>query len=294
MNDEETRIELSDGHISVVVDRAEVEEIGTVVLAPAYGLTADDMFLPACFLARNGLRVIRFDLRNHVGVSSGCIYDFRLSGVYEDLRAVVQWAGPVGLMAISLSGRPAIRLAAEVDLAWLLLVIPVVDVEYTLETVIELPVFKGYRGSAIQSLEVLGFEVGRQFLSDGEEIGFVTRDDAIRDFERVTAPSVVLYGRGDPWVRASDVCRMAEARRRRNRDLVLEQIPTTCHQINQNPVIANRFMAAATRHAVALAGGDPGALTIPTFAEVIESHQVLMDRRRRSDAAEPAGTAAGK
>jgi pimeloyl-ACP methyl ester carboxylesterase len=280
MNDERVTLEVPEGSITIVVDRTEVDEIGTVVLAPAYGLTAEDMFLPACYLARNGLRVVRFDMRNHVGESSGAMYDFRLSGACADLRAVSEWARPAGLMAVSLSGRPAMRVAADSELEWLLLVIPVVDVEYTLEAVTELPLFKGYKGSEVQSLEVLGHQVGRRFLEDCEEHEFVTTDDAVRDFERITVPSAVLYGLGDPWVRASDVAALLAARRRRRGELISEEVPTTCHQLNQNPVIAHRFMSAATRHAVALAGGDPGQVSIPTFAEVIAAHEAVLARGR--------------
>ena len=288
MDDLVTRIDGPHGSIAVVVDDPETEKIGSVVLAPAYGLTAENMFLPAYFLARNGFRVVRFDMRNHIGHSSGSMYEFHLSSVLEDLRVVTEWAGHAGLMAVSLSGRPAIRAAAERAPQWLVLVMPVVDVQYTIEVVTELPLFEMYHSDPIRpSLEVLGHEVGRQFIEDCERHAFVSAEDTARDFERVTAPSSVIYGRGDPWVRSSDVAKVASVRRRRKDDLRLQQVATSCHQIQRNPVIANRFMSTATRHAIALAGGDPKSVVIPSFAEVISRHQAVSVRRRgAADAAQ--------
>lgn len=273
MNDLRTRLHTRDGAISVIVDRPDLEEIGTAMLVPAYGLTAEDMFLPAHFMACNGIRVVRFDLRNHVGESSGEIYDFRLSSVVEDLRAVQGWAGRCGVVAVSLSARPAIRMARMSPPDWVLLVTPVIDVAFTLSEVVGLPLLGWELDAVPENLEVLGFRVGRGFIADCRENGFRDWRDAADDFEKITSPAVVIYGEGDPWVRAVDVIEVVRARAERGGTVRQKAVATSCHQLSQNPVIAQRFFAEATREAVELAGGDPSKVVIPRFTEVVAAYQ---------------------
>jgi Acyl transferase len=82
------------------------------------GMPLRQTLRPAAHLLVNGFTVIRFDPTNSVGLSDGDIADFTLTGLLDDLRLVASWAADafavsgIGVFAVSLSGRAALRAAA--------------------------------------------------------------------------------------------------------------------------------------------------------------------------------------
>lgn len=174
---------------------------------------------PAAHLVANGFTVIRFDPTNSAGVSDGNIADFTLTGLFDDLRLVALWAigvfavPAVGVFAISLSARAALRAAAAE--AGLLRIVGsvacVADVRATLGVVTDGrdPLKRWYAGE-LHDHESAGVVFGRLIRVRGLESlisdDWVSARSAAKDLAAAPATRFVnVHGVRDPVVATGEV-----------------------------------------------------------------------------------------
>lgn len=196
---------------------------------------------PAAHLVANGFTVVRFDPTNSAGVSDGNIADFTLTGLFDDLRRVASWAigafavPTIGIFAISLSARAALRAAAAEG--GLLRVVGsvacVADVRATLGAVTHGrdPLQRWHAGE-LPDLESTGVVFGRLIRVRGLESliydGWTAARSAAEDLAAASATRFVnVHGVRDPVAAAGHVVTAFAAAR----DSRVVLLPTAGHDL---------------------------------------------------------------
>ncbi|MDH5428097.1 MAG: methyltransferase domain-containing protein [Nitrospirota bacterium] len=225
-----------------------------VVLAPGYGETKRDYLTLAYYFACNGFHVIRYDHTNHVGESQGRHFDISLSSMKHDFQSVVEFAhqqwpqGPVIGVASSLSARVALKAEREEPaLALLVLLVGIVDVQQSVATVHQDNVFANYLTGQIQdSANILGFNVGRQFLCDAVTNGFATLDTTLNDVETLTTPVMYVSAGKDAWIEHQALATFKQAIDSRLSKWL--DVPEALHRLQENPKVARNTYRQIIQH----------------------------------------------
>ncbi|MBV8688027.1 MAG: alpha/beta fold hydrolase [Alphaproteobacteria bacterium] len=272
MNDEELTLTLGTDKLVVTIDRPAGEERGTVLIVPPFGMSAERLFSTAYLMTLNGLRVYRFDPRNHPGRSTGSIEAFRLSELAIDTAAVLDLCPGAVVLGISLSSRAVMRaLAGRDDWRAVVLITPVVDLQYTLREVMGVDLVRIVRsGEEFPDRNlVLGYEVDKVFVNDSIEHDLVEPADTVADLLRCRRPIVFIAGTDDPWVNMEDVRKVASQAARGGRSVEVIAIQAATHQLYRNPVLATAYFNCAVRQCLRATGADPDKIVEPSFAQII-------------------------
>lgn len=181
-----------------------------VILAPGYGRTKKDYIDLAYYFACNGCHVVRYDHSAHVGESEGGMVQTTLTGMDEDLLAIIEYVihrwptNPLILLASDVTGRVVLKHAAHhPSVRLLLLFAPVLDLQYTLMTVHKDDLIAAsLRGKHFGISNILGFNIDADaWITDaiqGQYADFTsTRDDLIG----IRVPVLVYSSELDPWMR---------------------------------------------------------------------------------------------
>lgn len=265
----------------------------TVIVSPGFGETQRDYVALAYWLCLNGFHVLRYDHTCHVGNSDGPMERTTLSGMQQDLRAVVDLAerllpaSPLAVIAHNLSGRVALKAAAsEPRIKLLVLLAGVVDVQATLQDVHHEDLIAGYHaGARLGHTNLLGFTVDAdRWLGDAISHGLAGFRETIENAELIQTPVIFLAAERDPWVRLNQLKEVQGALRSNLRHLLL--LVDTPNRLRDNPRTARvllcqivsccveRFYPLAPKGKVTAA--DPG---LPVRQEAIER---LRSRERHS------------
>jgi ubiquinone/menaquinone biosynthesis C-methylase UbiE/alpha-beta hydrolase superfamily lysophospholipase len=224
-----------------------------VIIAPGYGETKREHIELASYLACNGLHVLRYDHTNHTGESEGDILSCTLTSMKHDLTAAVDfatraWPGsPIGIIATSLVGRVALKLAAEDKrFNFLALVNGIVDLQATLLAVHQEDLILTFlQGSKRGVTNVLGYNVDLdRFLEDAVEGGYSDLQSTIHDAKKVEAALVLFTAENDSWVLLKSVEEVHQSFRSGSAQLF--RIPEALHRLQENP----RKARAVFRHLV--------------------------------------------
>ncbi|MGE3937160.1 MAG: methyltransferase domain-containing protein [Nitrospirales bacterium] len=218
-----------------------------VVIAPGYGETKRDYLTLAYYLASNGFRVVRYDHTNHVGASDGNHFNFTLSSMKTDFQEVIgfvkrQWPGcqVIGL-ASSMAARVAVKAEAEqASVDQLVLLVGIVNVRRTVAAVHLEDVFMNFlQGQDQKSANILGFNVGQQFLQDACQNRFVTLGDTLQDAQRLTTPVMMISAGNDSWVEKDDLKEFQFALGNHLHEKLV--MPNSLHRIQENPRLARQI-----------------------------------------------------
>jgi pimeloyl-ACP methyl ester carboxylesterase len=256
----------------VTVDHPAGEVAGTILIVPPFGMSAERLFATAYLMTMNGLKVYRFDPRNHPGRSTGSIEAFRLSELATDMGAVLDLCPGALVLGISLSSRAVMRaLAGRDDWRAAVLITPVVDLQYTLSEVMGVDLVGIVRSGEDYPERnlVLGYEVDKVFVNDGIEHSLVDPSDTVADVLRCRGPMVFIAGTDDPWVRMEDVRSVAAQAARAGQAIELITIQAATHQLYRNPVLATAYFNCAVSQCLRVIGRDPDTIIEPSFSQII-------------------------
>lgn len=213
-----------------------------VIISPGYGETKKEYLTLAYFLANNGFHVLRYDHSDHVGESDGDILQFTLTGMRQDLSAVLSYAertwprSRIALVSTSLAGRVALKQMANDRRASLLVLLTgVVDVQATLSAVHQEDYIGAYlRGIRRGTVNMLGFNISAEaWLEDAITQGFADLRSTIRDARQIRLPVVLFMAEHDLWVDTDSVRAVQAALGANLRRFYL--IPEALHRLNENP-----------------------------------------------------------
>lgn len=168
-----------------------------VVIAPGYGQAASDYTAFSYFLTHYGLRVLRYDHTNHVGMSEGELQHTTVRGMQTDLAKLLEFvhhtwpAAPVIVLATDVAARAAMKLATQVpSLALWLLVNPVIDIGALLLAVHGHDLVADYRYGVRRGItNVLGLNINLdQFVGDLVAGRFTDLTSSLEDIRLLRAP----------------------------------------------------------------------------------------------------------
>jgi pimeloyl-ACP methyl ester carboxylesterase len=284
MKDKVFRLGVAEGEIEVTVDAPVGPQVGRVVFLPPFGMSAERMFPAAYLLTINGFEVFRVDAREHSGEGSGTIETFKLSGLTDDLSAVLGVAADSIVVAVSLSARSVMRaLRGRRDVRAGVLLTPVVNVRSTLNEVFGYDLFRMfYDGKDVPRLvRVLGHDVETNFVLDCIKSGMVGVDDAVTDLADWSARLTFVAGDADPWVQIGEVREAAARSAARGLEVEVVSVEAASHQLYRNPVLAMMYLQTATRECLRIMGHDPNRAVCPPFSEIVAAVEGATKRERK-------------
>lgn len=172
-----------------------------IIIAPGYGQTAVDAMTLSYYLAHHGLRALRYDHTNHVGLSDGELRQTTLRSLHDDLLTVVEFArrtwptAPLIAMASDLTARVALKMAGQghpLDL--LLLINPVVDVQALLTAISRHDLVADHRKGVQRGIaNLLGLNVNLDHFIDDIEVGrFTDLASTMADLRLLHTPAAIL------------------------------------------------------------------------------------------------------
>ncbi|MDE3019533.1 MAG: alpha/beta fold hydrolase, partial [Nitrospirota bacterium] len=214
----------------------------TVIISPGYGETKKEQIALAYYFAANGFRVLRYDYTNHVGESEGDIQQSTLSGMKQDLTAMLDFAertwpaSPVTVVASSLAGRVALKaVAGDRRVSLLVLLNAVVDVRATLVAVHQEDHMGMYlNGAARGMMNVLGFNINADhWLEDAIAEGYADLHTTVKDAEQIRTPVVIFAAENDAWISKDSLRTVHAALCSTVKPLYF--IPEALHSLHENP-----------------------------------------------------------
>ncbi len=263
--------------VAVIIDEpTNGPAIADVILAPAFGSTAQSMFPFAYCYARNGFRVIRLDFRQHVGRSVGEIQDAQLSLQVADLKAVMAEFPAAIIVAVSLANRPVIRALAEMNrhseniFPGAVLMTPVIDLGSTLEAVMGVNYVYVPDEELPSTVEVIGYTVKGTFVADARRHELLLLQETESDLQKIASPLSFIAGDEDPWVEHHEVERVVRQRLTTGAPTYLTSIPAGSHRLNRSPSMAARYIESSVQECLRLAH-NPAEAFVPSFDETMRA-----------------------
>jgi len=195
------------GQTIVIIDdhlgRPVAPDTPVLIIAPGYGQTSRDYAGLAYFLLSHGLRVLRYDHSNHLGLSDGELQNTTLRGMQADLAKVVEFvhhtwpSARVVVLASDLSARAALKMTVQTHpLDLLMLLNPVVDVGTALMTVHGHDLIADYRYGLRRGItNLLGLNVNLdQFVADSIAGRMTDLGSTLEDIRLLHSPLAIVTG----------------------------------------------------------------------------------------------------
>ena len=244
-----------------------------VVILPAFGKRAEDLFLLSHYLRRNGFHVLRFDPRNHAGRGTGQIVDFRLSALERDLTQLLRARParrPLILLGVSLSAPVAWKYAASAGgVAGVATLVGVVDVPGSVEraTGASVEAYRRPGAMAARYQEPLGRRVlAGQFVRDMDVSGYGHFEATCADALAVEGPVHLVAAGRDQYVDIRLVERLAGRLPPGSR---LELLERSTHRLGRSVAALRRAFFLTTELCLLIAEGGPVLPVAPSLAEVV-------------------------
>lgn len=285
---QDTVLQLSDGR-KMAVWRSGPEkpaEPGRIaIVAQGFCRRMRHMAALSRYLVDNGFVVYRCDYVDHVGLSEGNVFDFKLGGsIYNSVARlhdyVLETTGvqDVVLIAASLAARAAFRLAAErTGIAGIIGIVGVVNTRYTLHRACGVDF--GSREPEDWGEELSNFEgkktLLRTFTREWRDGHWMEVAHTLQDLRKITCPVVNFCGTSDDWV---DVEEVKQVFGQSESNCKVVQLPYVEHELKRNPVAAQTILREVTRCALQFAGAPENVNVIETsFLTLAE--QIPYERR---------------
>lgn len=195
------------GQTIVIIDdhlgRPIAPDTPVLIIAPGYGQTSRDYAGLSYFLLSRGLRVLRYDHANHLGLSDGEPQNTTLRGMQADLAKVVEFvhhtwpSARVVVLASDLSARAALKMTVQTHpLDLLMLLNPVVDVGAALMAVHGHDLIADYRyGLRRGTTNLVGLNVNLdQFVADAIAGRMTDLGSTLEDIRLLHSPLAIVTG----------------------------------------------------------------------------------------------------
>jgi pimeloyl-ACP methyl ester carboxylesterase len=272
-----TSLQCENGTSLFVAERPVTSAIADVVFATPYGKSVPNLFVFAHAFAANGFGTTRFDLRNHVGRSSGEPRDFRPSQIEDDLarvlerRAIRATEVPLILVAMSLSLPAALRVAARFPVAGIVSIVGVVDLPDTAGKILDWPDFRAKAETYADGevVPVFGYDLlVRRFLADMDERGYSSGlPGTLDDLAKLDIPVHLIAGEADEYV---DIAAVREVARHLPNRGSLTVLDGMTHELGRSIVLTKHVLRASVRAALDIVGSSREAL-VPALTDAVRA-----------------------
>lgn len=270
--------------IALITSPAERVVENTVIIPPGYGHQIYHYASLSRGLNLSGFRTVRFDFKNHVGRSTGEIRYLTMDSMAEDIEAAYSAVAarddvPPLLLGVSLAARAAVRCAADgpgagtPGPAGLVLLLPTVDVQYTVDQASEVGIVSQWvNGEATDphsTCKVVRHDVELEFCRSAMAGGWLGTDSTRAEIARTACPVVAICAEQDDWVRPADVESAMEAKSSWSREVVV--IEATSHDVFYNPPVARLMLEMIVNRMRAMTGAPTGEVRHPEFDDVVQT-----------------------
>ena len=257
-----------------------------VLVPPAYGETKKEALSFSWYFVKNGFNVIRYDNTHHVGESDGKIYDTTLKKMKTDLLSALDYISAlgckkVGVVAASLSARPAIKAASEDRRINLMICItPVIDLQSTLKMVYNYDIIEAcIKDRSWISTNVLGFEVNRNFVDTAIHDKFHHLQSTMDDLREVSIPVIFLAVHNDPWININDIKKAYGVIGTSQKEIFM--IPDAMHRLEENPKAVKGVKKQIVRSCLKyLCNLDTVNIAEPELREMVIQNRIERERRK--------------
>lgn len=270
------------GYVDKKKDSSKASPI--IIISHGYGETKRDYISTSHYLVTNGFTVIRYDCLNHLGESEGDIINFTLNDMENSLLGTIDYAREkfnaqnCGVIASSLSSRVAFKVASKTDaIKYLIALTSVVNLRDSLLLLYKEDLVGEYKdGQRWGVLDILGFELKDDFLSDVVKNEYEDLDSTLKDIKKVNIPICYLAASDDAWVKYDDVKKAYDATTNSSRKLVT--IPHALHQIQENPRLAQLAILKIVEACSEYAGDEKNAdkLSKPSIRDIVAQNKAEM------------------
>ncbi|NKC13057.1 MAG: acyl transferase [Gammaproteobacteria bacterium] len=228
----------------------------TILVAAGFARRMDHFTGLVEYLSENGFRVIRYDSLNHVGLSTGNIDEFTMTAGKRSLLAVYAWLqgrgiDKIGLVAASLAARVAYEVIADIDLAFLVTAVGVVNLRDTLEKALGFDYLSLPLEDLPDALDFEGHRLGSEvFVRDCFQFDWHSLNSTIDKMSDFKSPFIAFTANNDDWVRQEEV--MAFMTSIDNEQCKVYSLLGSSHDLSENLVVLRNFLQSVTKAAIAL------------------------------------------
>ena len=250
--------------------------VGTVIIVPPYGRTVHDSFLITANLLVNGFDVIRFDCRNHVGLSTGDIEHYKMSSIEMDLMDIlkvdfIELSKPLIVMGISLSAPVAWKMASKIpNISGVVTLVGAVDIVSTIEIAGEFSLTPYLdpmpKGDYYQ--EILGFRIiGQPFVDDLVAYKYTSLMDIKNYISKAPCPVYMISASDDSWVSLEQVKQIIDLNQENRALRVLEN---SDHELGKSAVVAKKAAIFLVEYCKKILGNQE-EVVVPSLTKIIKA-----------------------
>ncbi len=223
---------------------------GRVLVVPPFGVAASVLEFVGDELASHGFESIILDVRNHVGAGSGTMRNYCVSTVAQDCREAIERFEPTAVVGLSLGARALLRAVATTPASpTAVLVIPVVDLRSTLQTVLGWDVVTRADLPAVE--RVLGHRVeAPAFVNDAILHDLFSSSGTAADLANHGGRVTLLPADADPWVDLQTVKAVADSAWVAGASVDVVPVPGDQHELHKHPELALRMVSALVNEVV--------------------------------------------
>lgn len=250
--------------------------IGTVVIIPPYGRTVHDSFLITANLLVNHFDVVRFDCRNHVGISTGDMENYKMSAIEIDLvdifsAKLINHSKPIILVGISLSAPVSWKVASKLsNVSGVVTLVGAVDIISTIEKAGEFSLvpYLDPMQEADYYQEVLGLRViGQPFIDDLVLHQYTTVADIKKDISLLSCPVYMISAAEDSWVSLGQVKQVIDLNCNNRALSILEN---SDHELGKSAVVAKKAARLIVEYCKKIVGNDSETV-VPVLTQIIRA-----------------------
>lgn len=284
MHIEKKVLEIGNDKICFTIDSLKSnkdEDLPILILPPAFNKTIRDYFLFSIYFTYNGFRVIRFDVNNHVGSSSGNVFDYKMTDCLKSLNTVCEYVEKkyanvnIYVLGTSLIGRVVIKQLSMSNsnlYSHVGLLIPVVDAADTIRRV---------SGIDYVGMELNGQQVNEMKLLNNIVSGNAARDiiinnyagikNCIKDLSQSKKPVSVFVAEQDEWVDVADVHKVFNEYKYCESFISLNY---SSHQLDRNLKAAKLILEQIVSHFSQKQHGVEYSIITPNFNDIVYNSKI--------------------
>jgi alpha/beta superfamily hydrolase len=242
------------GLLSYPVDEASG---ALIIIPPGFERRMHNYGALSYVLVKHGYTTLRFDLRNHLGMSDGEVADFSMGSIASDVALALRHATAhhaakaLYVLAPSLSARGAIRaLASEASASGFVGILPVVDLRRSLALLAGDDLLAKWESKEVTDPSRL-YRIGKQMVKaasgrDALDENWGGMPQVQTEIAAISCPVSMITAEQDEWVRPEDVSVALSGSSRWPRQCTM--IEATSHDVARNlPVMRLLLELVVTR-----------------------------------------------
>jgi pimeloyl-ACP methyl ester carboxylesterase len=262
-----------------------------VILAPPYEGTIRSNLLLMLYLINNDYNIIRFDYKNHRGISDGKFIDFTSSSAIEDLNSVIsfisdskEFKSKPSIVGISISSRFITRILSKGSTS-IDSFISIFGVVHMNDTIGKASNNKYVPTEMIKSskkeydrIRIIKYEInGNNFIPNLYNNNLVFLEESLKEAEKIVTPTYFICSKEDDWVDYEEVLCFCESIKSSKKQIYL--MPDCIHEFHKNFIATrNIFIKAVELLNLHYHKSSSNGVLEPSLPEFMEINSVEREK----------------